>query len=259
MGQRLQVYIHVYNPLHKLVEKQKSLKKHHCTGEETEALQKQIQQYKYAFGTAATTIISYHNQWCYGRSALIGAWNILNVSKNASEYNNPFNKEFSLTGTDFLNCVTHLLSLYTCKLSALISRTGFEYFHLLNFNDPEIRINPLRGDNNDGIIVIDTIKNAYSFVNLGIGDSTVSQLPILQPLTAEQYVRVYYPQSLEDSKTSRLPEDIQEHVTFYANNTRINKLFIKPFNTLRLLTIEELKKMFPLCYEEANVNSNRND
>jgi hypothetical protein len=254
MGQRFQVFVKMQNPTIKLVAKYKSINKHQSSKEEIENLQAQIEKYKEAFGSNRFTTFAWHHQWLYGRSALVAAQNILHLSKYASEDTNPFSNDSSYEAEELISITTHCLSLFNNKLAMHIGRYGIEGFRFLNFQQPEIRNDISLGDNNDGILVINTLNNSYCFLNIG-GDSTINQLPKLVPVDAAKYVRLYYPEIETDSTTANLPESIKERQQVFINNNRINKLFIKELASYKVLNKQELIKMFPKTFNEDKCRS----
>jgi hypothetical protein len=76
------------------------------------------------------------------------------------------------------------------------------------------------------------------------------------PVSAGQYVRLYYPEQQTDSNTANVPESIKEQEAYFTNNRRMNKLFTKPFNAYRLMTKSELKKLFPASFRTQTADSN---
>jgi hypothetical protein len=262
MGQRLQAFIYFPNPVHSMIKRYKSLLKYNGDKGEITALNDKIEKYKTAFGSVRNTVAAYHHQWCYGRSSLIAAHNILEFIKNVDEANSPFSEQSQMSEEELLPFINNLLGLFTSKVAKLIGRYGYEHFHLLNFNEPYMREDYTAGDCNDGIFIVNTFNKSYAFINPGNGcDPTVSQLAELEPVSATTYLRLYYPEAPDDSKTVNIPESVEDQNVFYNNNKRINKLFIKSFSDFEVMTKKDLRKMFPLTYsknfaQNQNVKSN---
>ncbi len=237
MGQRLQVFIHIHNPAIKLLSEVTALTRRKASGEQVDRkrLVVQMQAYETAFGNGETTNIAYHHQWMYGRSALVAASNVLLFNKY-SDHGNPFKPENEFSGATIIDAISHVLSSFNCPLARKINSSGLEPFRLLNFVEPEFQKDCCRGDNNDGIIVIDCINHKYGFVNIH-GDSTIEQLPYLEPVSAEKYVKLYYPECNDDSRTANISEktesDILEH---YRQNRQLNKVFLRPFKEFPVMT-----------------------
>ena len=66
MGQRHQIFIHTVNPYHTEYDKSKKA------------------ELKEMFGTDKTTVFAFHNQWLFGRSALLSALNVLEFNDTGS-------------------------------------------------------------------------------------------------------------------------------------------------------------------------------
>ena len=257
MGQRLQAFIYCLNPTNGLKEQFKSLKKYNGDKQEVEKLSLKIENYEKAFGTKQHCIIAYHHQWLYGRSSLLAAANLIEFNQNCDKESNPFKNSKDISGDEYLALLTNLLGLFKTKLAKMIGRFGYENFRLLNFIDPCMRTDCTAGDNNDGIFVVDCENDSYCFVNIGSGDSTISQLPVLEPFDADRYIRLYYPIEISGSTTANIPENKSEQEIYFNNNRRLNQCFTKPFKDYRVMTKKELKKLFPVSF--ANINQTKND
>lgn len=99
--------------------------------------------------------------------------------------------------------------------------------------------NPLYGDNNDGVTIIDVTnpenpKYAFMFFTEWRG------LEVLKPLTAEQYVRSYYDDAhYKDNKVNvKEVEENEKEITDLASY----------FNNITLLTERECELLFPSMY-----------
>jgi hypothetical protein len=248
----MQIFISTINPLQSLISERNNTADTYWkkNADRKRHLIQRIDEFKKAFGEERTTIFAYHHQWLYGRSALLGLINILTIAKNAGENNNPFSESPYFPGEERVNAIKYTLSLFNSRLANLIGRIGIEGFRLLNFNQPEMKDDFTRGDNNDGVLIIDSVSKKYAFINIG-GDSTINQLPMLEPVTAEQYVRLYYPQNAKDSLLISAPTD-EKNENYWKTNTRINKIFIKAIARFEVLTKGDLKILFPKTYLSLN-------
>lgn len=248
----MQIFIRIKNSFQNLNSEIKNTSKDYWDNnkQKKEQLLRRIAEYKEAFGEEPTTTYVYHHQWLYGRSALLGLINVLTIAKYGEDHNNPFKENSYFTGEESIHAVKYTLSLFNSRLASLIGRVGIEGFRLLNFNEPEMREDFSRGDNNDGVLIIDAISHKYAFVNIG-GDSTINQLKRLDPVSAERYVRLYYPQNATDSATNCAPKD-GDFENYWRTNTRINRLFIKALAPFEVLSTEELIKLFPKVYLNSN-------
>lgn len=252
MGQRLQIFLHAgANPVIKLENKLKSLKEYNRNDNNNERmeLKKQIDIFHKAFGKKHNSIVyALHSQWMYGRASLILAANALTYNAEANNYDNPFTNDNNFTAEEVINNITAILSLFTSKLAKKIGRYGIERLHLLNFSENYAKSDFTRFDNNDGCIILDLVNSKYCFINIG-GDSTINQLPLLEPVSATRYVRLYYPETIEDSLCNQkagTPEEIEAE---YLQNKRLNRLFTKAFDGFEVLTKKELAKLFPDVYK----------
>lgn len=254
MGQRLQAFIYTHNPVFSWEQqlKRKPNAGLYLSPAEKKAISDDINKLKTALGNDPHTTLAYHHQWIYGKSALIAATNILLFNKNAREENNPFslNSIQQTSPESFLNFTTHLLGLFVNPLATEVGRFGFERFHLLNFTEPGMRLDIRRGDNNDGVFIVDTVTNKYAFLNIG-GDSTINQLALLEPVSAKEYLLAYYPEAMTDffcEKNDGKSEMEREEII--QKNRELNLPFIELFNGFEILTKKELQIMYPATYEK---------
>lgn len=173
-------------------------------------------------------IISFHSQWCYGSMPL-------HRMKWLLEFNKKTDKYTKLGGKDNLGKTK---DIFKCIISCNTS-DGF-YSHIIDVTD-ENKIkrgnnkgvtDPRRGDNNDGITVMDfTVKGkpVYAFVDI-LHDE---QPYFLEPLTARDYALIYYKETDSEWEKFGIPKLIK-----YINRHA------------RLLTVEELNALFPTMYAE---------
>lgn len=209
-----------------------------------------------AFGKEDTCIMAVHNQWLYGRSLALTALKLLEWNKFSKDNTNPFNKkgyrdnynDFNFkTPQDFLNFAKLFLNTIMNDPLSQYARGGMERFYIMNMDDKGIAKTPSYGDCNDGIIVIDFISGKYAFMNIG-GDSTVEQLPKHKPVSAHEYIKAYYPESqtkqfIENCEYKKLQKDKWQKLL--DDNKKINNKFVRRFKAFKMLTIEEIREMFP--------------
>jgi hypothetical protein len=240
MGQRHQVFIKMLNPL--------KMERNYFNKEE-------IKKAKLLFGNEKTTILAFHHGWLFGGSAVVNAIDVLDFSdkETMAEYNNPFNENYSFQCKfgkcrvdNFIEKVTMLLNV---KKNPLMPRgIGIENFSLINgecIDDKGKRIKErcyredfTIGDNNDGITIIDTIERKYCFMNIYEQDldkdnCDVKILPKLQPCSAEEYLNAYYPPRRRK----------------FDNRKKVLDLF----KNYQVLTLDEVKKMYPSVYKDEDV------
>lgn len=259
MGQRHQIFIRTFNPAN-LAE-----------GAEKRELQKE-------FGRGKTTILAFHNQWLYGRSALANALNVLNfVSQFTTEektsteswsgYDNPFspnhykfrNNSFKPDGIKEIEFIMNFRAVNTEWLTA-----GMGGGFYIGETDEGIREDFTMGDNNDGITIIDAINNKYCFMNIyeqSTADDLshdVRDLPQLVPCDARKYVATYYGETLATANPYHLKDKSKRDATgeypFYPKekqekiiqrHIKENAKLAKKFDKFGLLTMKEIYTMFP--------------
>lgn len=242
-----------------------------------------------AFGEKDTTVLAWHHQWLYGRSAPLACLNVLDflsLTNKRDGSTNPFSTDYrgdSDEPKDIVRDITSVLSLFRdVQLSPQTRGAGIERFSFLNYEEPEMREDFTRGDNNDGIFIVDAITGKYCFMNISEQDkrnTKVSALPTLTPCSAMEYIEAYYPSTMtagakahikwlqgkENRKYksdkgltgAQLEEQIQSEVTKYEaelkENASINKKFAKRFKKYKILTLEEVAAMSPVM-EDVLVN-----
>jgi len=238
MGQRHQVFIRTKNPVDTL----------ELSGEEKKRGIKM-------FGRGKYTVLAFHHQWLYGMSALYNALKVLKFNTgNKSEYSHLFGKKLNYqmrTIDMFTASVTFLMALVTDD--DFPRGKGYERFHFLNEEEPYMRENFTAGDNNDGVTIIDTITNKYCFMRRIYG-----KVSTLIPETARKYVKYYYPESLKDvdkddmkyynKKENKKEKD--ELIENFDDNIVRNHLLEQKFSEFELLTLGEVKRMFPKVFKE---------
>jgi hypothetical protein len=250
MGQRHQIFVKVANPI-------KHIHKQDVTP-----------QMKKAFGTGETTILPFHNQWLYGRTALAHALNILvHASQLEREqkidakayggYANPFSinflKQKFTTMDKWINTIEFVMNF-------IPKDTEFNEAGLLNSfyigeTDYGIQADFRMGDNNDGITIIDAIENKYCFMNIsdyGKNDelcNSASDLPYLIPCSAHDYVKCYYGETVKTANSYHLERGVEKGLTkkqIVNQHKKDNSVLVKQFSDFTLLTSDELAVMFPM-------------
>jgi len=251
MGQRHQFFVKVLNPV-------KTCLKRLPAKELTEA--------RKMFGNGKYTVLAFHHQWLYGRSA---AANILNVlyftnQETISTYCSPFGEYFSTFSNNplkqYIDAVTRIISVQACELHP--RGVGIERVSFLNEDEPDMRNYFDRGDNNDGITIIDTIERKYCMMNLydyeleDGENSGIYTLPALEPVSAMTYMRAYYGETREtvddydlQGKTVKEVNEILQEAK--EGNLEMQEAIDKATNHKGILTITELKKLFPEFYKES--------
>jgi hypothetical protein len=248
MGQRHQCFIHVANPVKKFYDQLGLRDKAAWNGRLKEYIEHTLRkkaQVK-SYGLKETTVLAYHHQWLYGRSALLAALNVLEFSKNADKDSNPMldnsHAYNSTTISDVASFVTSLLGIFNGPL-AQYARCGYERFLLFNEYECEyMREDFTRGDNNDGIFIVDAIAGKYCFMDVHKRHDDIEPMV---PLSAKEYVESYYPTRINDDlkyQTERYKTTAEEQI---KENSRINSKFLKRFEKFEVLTADEIVKIFP--------------
>lgn len=165
---------------------------------------------------------AWHDQWSYGTLPLRAALRVLTYQKVADEYN-------KLT-SDYLNPShqTVIERVMTTDYRKGICTGAFDITkELIN---KEGLIDPRRGDNNDGITILDLRKEEdirYCFMMLWDEDRGPYTAKAREPLSAEQYVKLYYKpgsERWESLKITPLLKELKESGARLLTRTRCRKL-----------------------------------
>lgn len=247
MGQRSQILVRVPNPVKHL----------------TFATQAEKERAIAMFGTDKTTFLSYHNQWCYGRSLVQQCLNLLNFAKNFTkkeilskygEYNIPYsivgyNHKFR-TIEKITSTIGFIMNFRPENKDWLKAGIGESFFVGGDVYDIELREDFTRGDNNDGVIIVDMINKKYCFVNPYSKDkeraNSVRHLPKCKPFDAHSYVKCYYGETIKTTNPYHLENKTKEQQQEYVNQQiKINAELVKGFEKFKVFTLEELDVLFP--------------
>jgi len=270
MGQRSQIYLKMENVGKAWAEREylhnpKAWK--NKIPEYVEA-QENYHKWKMMYGEDDTIIVAFHHQWLYGRTFPIVASMLLYASKvfkeddSKSYFHKSLWKEGHYTGAKdiTLDDPHSLIKWMESYISNIMdqelgqyARNGVERYTLLS---AEHEVNDAfrydkdftRGDNNDGVLIVDLLETKYCFININSGESI--NFPNMKPVSALKYIKSYYPECFED-----LAEDETETPEVLSQNCEINTKFAKRFEQYEVLTVEELIEMFPDVkgeLEEAN-------
>ena len=262
MGQRHQIFVKILNPANNL----SGERTYNPTPAEKRVFRKQ-------FGSGKFAILAYHNQWLFGRGALQNALNLLNFGSQFSKelksgkdsptfesgYDVPFTEDgmkqkFSSVEkiTDAIAFIMNFRATSTPWLTAGIGTSWY-----LGASEPEMNFDYTRGDNNDGVTIIDLVENKYCFMNInGYSDDekrfSASDLPFLEPVDAKAYVTAYYgetidtvnPYYLGDHDRSKITKTLKQQEKIVSDITKTNKKPLKGFEKFEVLTALEVSKMF---------------
>jgi hypothetical protein len=262
MGQRHQIFIHVPNPVH-------------CVyGNDVTDKMKQY------FGTEPTTILPFHNQWLYGRSALLSCLNVLTHSfaidakdKKGKGGFGSYTTPFSVNGIrskfndpdKFVAAIEFIMN-YIPEATGF-NEPGFMGAWFLGADEPEMRDDFTLGDNNDGITIIDVITNKYCFMNIsdykkdnGELCHSATDLPYLVPVSAHEYVKAYYGESLKTCDPYYIREERQKAQGMTAKQLvaeikNDNMKLVRRFAKFEVLNSAEVAKLFPKLEKEISEKS----
>lgn len=252
MGQRHQIFVKIANPAKHIYTRNDAEKK---------ALEKE-------FGTDEFTILAYHNQWLYGRSALQNALNLLKFGKQFTKeektskdawggYDAPFTingiKQKYYEPKKLVDTIAFIMNFRPTKTAWVQAGIGGSWY--IGKTDEGIREDFTIGDNNDGITIIDLVENKYCFMNIyeqDLDSYDVLRLPMLKPVTAREYVSAYYGETIEttnpfyfgDHDRSKVKMPIAKQQKIVNGNIKLNVGIAKGFDKFELLTIDEVQAMF---------------
>lgn len=247
MGQRHQIFVKIANPV----------KHMRLQPKEKTALIKELGNKDYA-------IVAYHNQWLYGRSALLNCLNLLLFGSQFSKEEKTSDKGFAGYDCPFApkgmeqkfntmelitNAIGFIMNFRAKNTDWLSAGIGGSWY--IGKSDEGINFDFTRGDNNDGITIVDLVENKYCFMNIN-GNYTdeglaysASDLPSLKPVGAADYVKAYYGETVEtinpyylENAKDKTPKQI------IAGIVKVNKKALKGFENFEVLTEAELKVMF---------------
>jgi hypothetical protein len=252
MGQRHQIFVKIANPV-----------KYASFKNATEKKEREAE-----FGTGEFTVLAYHNQWLYGRSALQNALHLLQFGKQFTKeektdikswgaYDCPFGvngmkQKFSIDET--INSIAFIMNFNPVKTAWLDAGIGSSFY--IGKEDEGIREDFTRGDNNDGITIIDLVENKYCFMNIYEQDLVdcydVKHLPKFKPASAKEYVAAYYGETIEstnpyyfgDHDRTKITKTVEQQQKIVNAAIKVNKQAAKGFDKFEVLTLNEVQAMF---------------
>ena len=257
MGQRHQVFIRTNNP-------------NYARGEGHNRMLRKDKKTNPALGKGKYTVLAYHHQWLYGRSAAFNAHKMMQLAlafkgheedryrhPNRHPNRHPMAVRFEpWTYTDNLETIGDYFKWYMGIITdeKFPRGIGFENFIFLNPDEPHMREHFDGGDNNDGITIIDLVNKKYCLMNIYEKDDEVRQdvrdLPQFKPVSAVDYVRAYYPDNaggLNDyvkksphhlNNEKAIQEKIDSHKEALAEIEEM-------FKGMEVMTLEEVRGIFP--------------
>lgn len=191
--------------------------------------------------------IGIHHQWLYGQTAGRQLANLLKFVMNQDTEYGPFKiGDYAMDA---------LKALYSTDIES----GYFNQVHPLDDDDCKNWCeNPMLGDNNNGITVIDLTedKPKYCFMSLHhlecLDESQEENYESLEPMSFEKYLELHYPKfrtdktcSCETCKAKKDKKVIAEHkksaIDFHAKN----KELVKFLSQFEILTKKDIKRIFP--------------
>ncbi|KAK0486928.1 hypothetical protein EDD18DRAFT_1360140 [Armillaria luteobubalina] len=151
-------------------------------------------------------VAAWHHQWCYGTLPLKATRRFLTILKQKDNaeivldeirrVQNKYGRWQEEPELPDLPC-SYISFLMGSAWNVDLEDPADPYFHRGTFLGSilEADMGSTHGDNNDGITVIDVsdpLKPAYCFVSVN-GLEAAGDVPDMTPLSAERYVRAYYP------------------------------------------------------------------
>jgi hypothetical protein len=247
MGQRVQILVQIPNPVKHLYFKDKAEK------------QKAIE----VLGNGKTTILSFHNQWLFGRGALQQCLSLLQFANNFTKkdllgnHSSLYDVPFSVTGFNNYNtiekitkAIAFIMNFRPNNTEWLSAGVGASFYIGTDEYDIELREDFTRGDNNDGVIIVDMINKKYCFTNPYSKSREkkydVRNLPMCKPFDAHSYVKCYYGETIKTIKPYHLENKTKEQqLELVKYNIKVNGELANQFKGFKVLTLEELDMMFP--------------
>lgn len=273
MGQRSQTFVKVFNPVFEARKRfsEKPTDPEMLKRYNTRA--KALKKWEKVFGTGEYTVLAYHHQWLYGLTfpALIHQLLRFYRHKTVNEYSNhPVHMDFFMSDmgigfnkidavmTRFIEFHTMLLGIYQHPWSGTRG-VGLEGFRFLNIDEPEMREYFDRGDNNDGICIVDAIEGKYVFMSVhdeqGYNDWGVYNLKPYSPVSAGEYVTAYYPTDpLRIDPPSEGEPTVEEKI---KDHTQRVKRATAAFKAYPVLTVDEVIALFPKSEKEMRKWQNK--
>lgn len=186
-----------------------------------------------------------YHQWLYGRTAGLQAVRMMEYFKEAKKENyHPLTGGVNTYGLPILNkflenfySTIQETGYHSTEGSAIDTANGWED----GVRDPRII------DNNDGVTVFDFTdpKNpTYCMMNIHAqdGDRDSASLPKWTPVSAERYIRAYYPiGGTAYQKEHWKPKQFRE------NEKQLAKIF-KRVPAHKLMTKERVRELFPVVF-----------
>ena len=151
-----------------------------------------------------------------------------------------------------------MMSVIQVQSNPLFPRgIGIESVHFLNEEHSDMRHHFDYGDNNDGITIVDGVSRKYCMMNIyeykaEKGERGIYTLPHKQPVSAREYMSVYYGETPETmSEYSKRDKTEKQIIALAKKYTKGNAKIERAINRASsgVLTNKEIKKLFPKMTE----------
>lgn len=176
-------------------------------------------------------VVALHHQWHYGTLPLKSLKRLLDFYNKsmASDY------DYSLFKKTYGNADDIKMILSVDAEHGEITNFSLESF--------DVALNPLLADNNDGITIVDLSQDKPKYAFMFLKDKE-------KVLSAEDYVRYYYNGK---EYTRFIAQGLSGWDIEHAKKWEEMVLgTLSYYEDIDMLTIEEVKAMFPAMYEENN-------
>jgi len=190
-------------------------------------------------------IIAYHDQWLYGAKATSRLKNCISFVKEHRKLYKGMEYANLIDGKASVKDATRIFqNIYTVDYTTGGTSGTFPLSEYEKDKINAYQYDPRYGDNNNGITILDLSdpkKIKYCFLSLHgleclVNDEAHNRYTDFEPISVELWHQLHYGEDLSEiTKT--------EARKLRSTEKKINK-------DAQLMTLQEVKKLFPLMYEE---------
>ena len=175
--------------------------------------------------------MAFHLQWSWGHYSIIRLNQVLDYFKN-----NLSDKYCKFNGKGFEDYEEIKDVLHSLTSLNLVTKS----FVNADYEDPnecDVTKNPLYGDNNDGIYIVDLRgeKPRYCMLHWVQNEN-------LKPISAREYFNMYHEKDLQKLNSDIDPEGLRDINVAFS--------FLSNIETFELIKEEELRELYPKMYKE---------
>ncbi len=200
-------------------------------------------------GKSGPIMLGYHHQWLFGKTAMQTLERVLTfASASLEDKYSPLNEPYD-NGYSASNALESVIST-DYKTGYHHGVCAFQHQRLDSDNSPDVLQNPMLGDNNNGITIVDLTgdKPKYCFMSLTHlecldGVPSCFEVENLVPIDAETWINLHYPKDTKNVYYKDWPK--AELVAHAKERTRL----VKALSKYKALTQAEVKKMFPKMFK----------